>query len=112
MRTLNDEPTLLDRLQRKKLVAEVGQVIATCEPPQVFAIHGDWGMGKTSFLHQVQLYLTGWCPQAGEEELEDALAPLEMLPRLRFLHLIHTSVPPEAAARLRHKLPGLEINGP
>ncbi len=55
---INDEPTLVDRLNRRGLVRDVGEVIATCQPPQVFGIHGDWGMGKTSFLHQVQLYLT------------------------------------------------------
>ena len=64
----NDEPTLLDLLNRKLLVKEVGEAIACCTPPQVFGIHGDWGLGKTSFLHQVQWYLTGSCPQQSEEE--------------------------------------------
>ena len=50
----NDEPTLLDSLDRNALIHEVGDAIATCTPPQVFGVHGDWGMGKTSFLHQVQ----------------------------------------------------------
>jgi tRNA A37 threonylcarbamoyladenosine biosynthesis protein TsaE len=57
----NDEPTLLDLLERRALLARVGDAVATCEPPYVFGIHGDWGAGKTSFLHQLQLYLTG-CP--------------------------------------------------
>ncbi len=64
----NDEPTLRDILDRESLVEEVGEAIATCTPPQVFGIHGDWGLGKTSFLHQVQWYLTGRCPQQSEEE--------------------------------------------
>ena len=55
----NDEPTLRDRLRRDALIKEVGEAIATCEPPQVFGVHGDWGLGKTSFLHQVRYYLTG-----------------------------------------------------
>ena len=55
----NDEPTLHDRLRRDALIKEVGEAIATCEPPQVFGVHGDWGLGKTSFLHQVRWYLTG-----------------------------------------------------
>lgn len=60
----NDEPTLLDSLSRQALIQEVGDAIATCTPPQVFGVHGDWGMGKTSFLYQVQWYLTGSCPQS------------------------------------------------
>ena len=62
----NDEPTLLDNLDRQALIREVGEAIATCNPPQVFGVHGDWGMGKTSFLHQVQWDLTGSCPQQPE----------------------------------------------
>ncbi len=68
----NDEPTLIDQLNRVALVDEVGEAIATCEPPQVFGIHGDWGLGKTSFLHQLQWYLTGECPQQTQDELTEA----------------------------------------
>ena len=60
----NDEPTLRDRLRRDALIKEVGEAIAMCKPPQVFGVHGDWGLGKTSFLHQVRWYLTGDNPQA------------------------------------------------
>jgi hypothetical protein len=59
----SDEPTLLDQLDRVDLVRRVGDLIAGCEMPHVFGVHGDWGAGKTSFLHQIQLYLTGECPQ-------------------------------------------------
>ena len=62
----NDEPALLDALERGPLIEEVGEAIARCKPPQVFGVHGDWGLGKTSFLHQVQWYLTGDCPQQPE----------------------------------------------
>jgi KAP family P-loop domain len=62
----NDEPTLLDQLHRLALVQRVGDDIAQCEPPHVFGVHGDWGAGKTSFLHQLQAYLTGACPQQPE----------------------------------------------
>ena len=62
----NDEPALLDALDRGSLIEEVGEAIAHCKPPQVFGVHGDWGLGKTSFLHQVQWYLTGDCPQQPE----------------------------------------------
>lgn len=68
----NDEPTLLDALDRGPLIREVGEAIAHCTPPQVFGVHGDWGLGKTSFLHQVQWYLTGDCPQQSEEAVEKA----------------------------------------
>ena len=53
----NDEPTLRDRLRREALIEEVGEAVATCKPPQVFGVHGDWGLGKTSFLRQVRFYL-------------------------------------------------------
>ena len=68
----NDEPTLSDALQRDDLVQEVGEAIANCDPPQVFGVHGDWGIGKTSFLHQVQWYLTGECPQLSETATGEA----------------------------------------
>ncbi len=67
----NDEPTLRDRLRRDALIKEVGEAIATCTPPQVFGVHGDWGLGKTSFLHQVRYHLTGDNPQ----ELDTINAP-------------------------------------
>ena len=66
MRLHNDEPTLRDRLRRDALIREVGEAIATCKPPQVFGVHGDWGLGKTSFLHQVRYHLTGENPQSLE----------------------------------------------
>ena len=67
----NDEPALLDSLERVPLIEGVGEDIARCTPPQVFGVHGDWGLGKTSFLHQVQWYLTGDCPQQPESTTED-----------------------------------------
>jgi hypothetical protein len=66
MRFHNDEPTLDDQLDRDELVKSLGDQIATCDPPQVFGIHGDWGAGKTSFLHRLQVYLTADCPQQTE----------------------------------------------
>ncbi len=66
----NDEPSLMDALERRALIEEVGKAIAHCTPPQVFGVHGDWGLGKTSFLHQVQWYLTGDCPQQPESVTE------------------------------------------
>ena len=69
----NDEPVLLDGLDRGLLIEEVGEAIANCMPPQVFGVHGDWGIGKTSFLHQVQWYLTGECPQQPDAEMKKAV---------------------------------------
>ena len=51
----NDEPTLEDYLERTALVKEIGDQIAECAPPSVIGIHGDWGAGKTSFLHLLHL---------------------------------------------------------
>ena len=67
----NDEPALLDSLERVPLIEEVGEAVARSTPPQVFGVHGDWGLGKTSFLHQVQWYLTGDCPQQPEAATRD-----------------------------------------
>lgn len=72
MSLLNDVPTLDDQLDRTWLVREVSDAVATCDPPQVFGIHGDWGLGKTSFLHQLQRDLTGECPALGVEQPDDA----------------------------------------
>jgi hypothetical protein len=72
MRLHNDEPTLFDHLDRIPLLRRVGDDIAQCEPPHVFGVHGDWGAGKTSFLHQLQAYLTGTCPQQPEAALKRA----------------------------------------
>jgi hypothetical protein len=59
----NDEPTLEDLLEWGPLVKEVGDTLAACTPPHVFGVHGDWGAGKTSFLHMLHYYLAGECPQ-------------------------------------------------
>ena len=59
----NDEPDINDLLERGPLVGEVARWVATCRPPMVVGIHGDWGSGKTSFLHQLQFALSGECPQ-------------------------------------------------
>ncbi len=60
----NDEPTLIDLLGRNSLVEQVGKEISTCDAPQVYGIHGDWGLGKTSFMHALHHYLVGECPES------------------------------------------------
>ncbi|MBS1717108.1 MAG: hypothetical protein JSS72_05190 [Armatimonadetes bacterium] len=54
-------PALVDQLHRANLVKDVGDLIHSCEPPQVFGVSGDWGSGKTSFLRQLQRYISGEC---------------------------------------------------
>jgi hypothetical protein len=66
----NDEPVLVDQLGRKQLVEEMGDVIACCHPPHVFGVHGDWGLGKTSLLHQLHYHLAGECPQQSKTQLD------------------------------------------
>ena len=73
----NDEPTPVDGLKRFELVRAVAEAAATCEPPQVFGVHGDWGLGKTSFLHQLHLYLSGECPQQPDDAVEKAKKRME-----------------------------------
>ncbi len=63
MKHYSDEPALLDDLERFHLIEKLGDAIAECTPPHAFGIHGDWGAGKTSFLHLLHLYLTGKCPE-------------------------------------------------
>lgn len=72
MRLHNDEPTLDDFLGREEQVKSLGDQIAACDPPHVFGVHGDWGAGKTSFLHRLQLYLTGDCPQQPQKIRDEA----------------------------------------
>jgi len=64
-KSCNDEPTLIDGLERANDVKELGDRIINCDPPMVFGVHGDWGAGKTSFLQQIHLYLKKECPEAG-----------------------------------------------
>ena len=84
----NDEPTLLDRLSRSELVKRVGYAIIDCKPPVVLGIHGDWGAGKTSFLHQLHFYLKGECPQRSAEEIDDTKCPWSNHPDTDYLTIV------------------------
>lgn len=110
----NDEPTLDDLLAVgcSPLVERIGHDIVGAVPPQVFGVHGEWGAGKTSFLHQLQLYLTGKCPQnagtppddriKGQENWNDLVTVVwfeawryqnETAPIVALLHEIRTQLP-------------------
>jgi hypothetical protein len=54
-----DHATIIDSLDRLPLVEKLADAVMTCRPPRVFGVHGDWGEGKTSFLHQLHYMLDG-----------------------------------------------------
>lgn len=68
----NDEPALHDMLGRQNMVTSVGNEVAECGPPCVFGVHGEWGSGKTSFLHQLHWFLIGECPEQSDAQQEAA----------------------------------------
>ena len=85
----SDSPTLLDDLGHYELAKEIGVCIANCQLPQTFGLHGDWGAGKTSLLHQVHFHLTGECPQHSKaivDQVKDAKKLKPMVnPERRFV---------------------------
>jgi hypothetical protein len=59
MAPYSDHPTLVDMLDRAKLVQEFATQIVSCSPPAAFGVHRDWGSGKTSVLRLLRHYLSG-----------------------------------------------------
>lgn len=57
--SIDDHPTLTDRMLRAASIQQKAILIANCRPPRAFAIHGDWGSGKTSYLRQLRYHLDG-----------------------------------------------------
>lgn len=57
--TYNDAPTLNCSLGRDQWRNAIRQQIIESQPPKVIAIHGTWGMGKTSALWQLYKELGG-----------------------------------------------------
>ena len=39
----SDHPTLFDKLDRQTLIEAKAQQVLSCDAPQTFGIHGDWG---------------------------------------------------------------------
>jgi Cdc6-like AAA superfamily ATPase len=50
----NDEPTTVDRLDRKQYAEELAHLAQETQPPLVIGVFGEWGSGKTSLLQQVR----------------------------------------------------------
>jgi hypothetical protein len=59
-----DEPCVeVDLLpERKRLIEQIAHAVAFSDPPLVVGVHGDWGSGKTSFLHSLKYELSGLRP--------------------------------------------------
>lgn len=56
----HDEPTIHgDTLNQKKSAELLATELASVKAPVVFGLDGDWGSGKTSYLHRVNKVLTG-----------------------------------------------------
>lgn len=53
----SDAATAVDELDRTALMKAFATEVLNCTPPQAFAVHGDWGAGKTSFLLQLKRHL-------------------------------------------------------
>jgi energy-coupling factor transporter ATP-binding protein EcfA2 len=60
-----------DAFGRQKLAERVVENILTkMETPNVLGIYGDWGTGKTTFLHYLQMVITGKQKNEQEEEAD------------------------------------------
>lgn len=69
----SDHPTLIDKLNRHTSVKNKAYQLVNCKPPQVFGIHGDWGAGKTSYLHQLRFHLDGTSLDSEETPTQEML---------------------------------------
>jgi|GEM_PF-6575079 len=53
----NDEPTIVDMLDRARFAEALGRMLETCETPLVVGLYGTWGIGKTSLMRQIKQLL-------------------------------------------------------
>lgn len=70
MKLHSDYPSLTDTLDRDVLVRQFAEVAEKGDAPLVLGLHGDWGTGKTSILHQVEFSLSGKCSAQPDEAIE------------------------------------------
>ncbi len=68
LRTWNPEGDAFGRQELAKKVVE--NILTKMETPNVLGIYGDWGMGKTTFLHYLQMVITGKRKNDKDEELD------------------------------------------
>lgn len=50
----NDEPAIVDHLDRRQYAEELANLAREVQPPLVIGVFGEWGAGKTSLLLQVR----------------------------------------------------------
>ena len=50
----NDEPTLVDKLNREQYAKAFARLSLTCETPLVVSLYGAWGVGKTSLMKLIE----------------------------------------------------------
>jgi ribosomal protein L7/L12 len=50
----NDEPAVVDNLDRARFAAALARVIENCATPLVIGVYGTWGIGKTSLMRQIR----------------------------------------------------------
>jgi hypothetical protein len=100
MKSLDDEPILSDALSRSAVLRRLGDELIMADAPKVYGVHGEWGSGKTSFLCQLQFYISGNCNRLKNErdnKQDKSAAPLKQaaLPTIWFeaWHYQHESSP-------------------
>lgn len=49
-----DAPSSKDLLKRGDYVQALKKIVTTCDTPMTISITGEWGSGKTSFVHQLK----------------------------------------------------------
>lgn len=74
MTCYSDIPTLNDRLDWTAEVIRMKNRMLESPTPHVFGIHGDWGIGKTSFMRQLQIILGGEISKDATVDMENCIS--------------------------------------